>query len=316
VTTSAFVDHMMPMVLSATQMTDLQLFGWNISEDQKHIAVAPPDTDFVDLRSLVAAPTANRIHLPLSDANRVVSAEMSESDEPEEPQLIELPVVISGRLGTPGDEDVFRFHVSEKQRLRFRVASRSHGYPVDAVLRLVDADQKTLQENDDVDGKNCDAGFTYEVPGEGRYDVSIRDLHGRGGFRYVYRLTIEVPQPDFELTLAAETFTVPPGESLEIDVSIDRQDGFGEELEITAIELPEGVSVESAKSLPEGDSAKSVKLKVTASAESAGTGGVLRIAGTSLGDLARRKIARFQTVIQTRKHDRAWLTVAEEAAKK
>jgi len=324
-TANSFVDHVMPMSLSTTQPTELRFFGWNLSDEESLLTVDPPVRDPanlspVDLRSLIQAPTGSRPQLMLSEAINVVSADPGvvndpgESQEANEPMPIDVPAVISARLSAPGEKDVYRFWAAEEQLLSFRVASRSLGYPVDPVLRLIDAERNTLQENDDVDGNNRDAAFNYRVPNEGHYDVSVHDLHGRGGFRFVYRLVVEQPPPHFQLKLGAEVFTVKAGESLEIEVTVDRQHDFSDAVGITVIESPAGVSVEPARSLPEGDSAQKVKLKLTAAADAPSVSGVLRIAGTSLGEAARQKIARFTTVISERTHDRAWLTVVGQAS--
>ena len=57
-----------------------------------------------------------------------------------------------------------------------------------------------------------------------------------------YRLSIEPVQPDFSLSLAADSFVLEKGKPLEISVNVAARDGFKGPIEISAIGLPPGVT--------------------------------------------------------------------------
>ena len=97
--------------------------------------------------------------------------------------------------------------------------------------------------------------------------------------RYVYRLSVTVPEPDYALTLAADRYTATPGKPLDIPVTIERRDGFDGPIEIQATGLPEGVTSTPVTSLPSGDSAKSVTLQITSA--SGPISGPFRVVGVS-----------------------------------
>jgi hypothetical protein len=231
----------------------------------------------------------------------------AEDSSPAAPQAVELPASISGRIEAPKDSDAFRFAAAKGQKIVLRLESRSLGFPLDALLLVTDAEGKTLAEADDA-GKERDPSLTFTAPADGSFQAVVRDLHGHGGLRYVYRLTMEPESPDFRLTLAADAFTLTPGKPLEIPIAIDRQNGFAGEIEITAEDLPAGVSAAPVKSAPKGDSAKSVKLALTA--ESGPISGAFTVAGRSTEPALQRK-ARFPLAGAGATHTQAWLTVTK-----
>ena len=101
--------------------------------------------------------------------------------------------------------------------------------------------------------------------------------------------------------MAAESFVLPAGKPLEIAVTVERSGGFDEEIEITAQGLPEGVTAAPVKSLGKGDTAKQVKLALTASGGPHAIG--LRIVGTGGGKSSRSpgnpSVARLWRALKT-----------------
>ena len=61
----------------------------------------------------------------------------------------------------------------------------------------------------------------------------------------VYKLTIEMPQPDFDVSLAADAFVLEGDKPLEIPLTVTGRDGFRESVEIRVLDLPAGVSAEA-----------------------------------------------------------------------
>ena len=162
-----------------------------------------------------------------------------------EPQEVKLPLAISGRLEVEGDVDAFAFTGTKDQKLRIRAEARTLGFPTDAVVSLLDADGKSIAEQDDTGREERDPSLDATIPADGQYRVAIRDLSGRGGPRLAYRLTIETPEPDFELSLAADSFVLAADKPLEIPLTVTGRDGFAESVEIRVLGLPPGVTAES-----------------------------------------------------------------------
>ncbi len=290
ITTGGFVEYAFPLALSrgaplkkseAEQLVELR--GWNIPELARQVAVAWPDD--AEAVSAFHAEVANTASISLEPHSTIVEHESNSMDSPQD---IRLPVTISGRI-TGGDRDVFRFQCQKGDKLQFRADSRALGFPLDPFLRLTDESGMTLAEIDDSSGGR-DSEINFTVPSDGPYRLIVRDLHGHGGDFFVYRLRAGYAVPDFELKLAADSFVLTPGKPLEIPVAIERTNGFAGEIDIVVEGLTDCVSAVPAKSMPTGDSAKSVKLVVTSTAGSCG--GSVRIVGRSAGDKPHVRNAR------------------------
>ena len=211
----------------------------------------------------------------------------------------------SGRIAE-GDQDAFRLHLSQGVAWLFKVESRALGYPLDSVLRLTDNSGKTLANSDDT-GNNIDAELTFTAATEGDYTLALSDLYHHGGDRYFYRLSLEPLAPDFALSVAQHAYTLTGGTPMELPVTIDRRQNFAGEIEVAILGLPEGVTCAPAKSLAQGETAKTVKLTITGSAVFSGP---IRIVGVAAGPNSRRHFAEAPLATGARTSD-LWFTVSK-----
>jgi len=102
-------------------------------------------------------------------------------------QSLQPPVAVDGRC----DEltaDFYRFAVRKGQRLTFEVVAQRLGSPLDARLRLLDAQGRELAANDDAVG--TDPVLTHTFNASGECLVEIRDPRHQGGPKHRYRLRI------------------------------------------------------------------------------------------------------------------------------
>jgi hypothetical protein len=218
---------------------------------------------------------------------------------------VPTPVTLTGQLQSPGDEDAFSVTATKGKSLEIRVESTRLGYDTDPVVSVIDAAGKTVVENDDGRRSERDPSLTFSPPADGTYQILVRDLHGRGGMRMVYVCTIAEQQPSYSLTVAAGSFRVAPGMTVDVPVTINRQGGFKEDLEVSAAGLPAGVSGEVVRSPGEGDASKSVKLVLKAATDA--QSGPLRIVAKSS---AGERFATFETTQADAKflHRDLWLS--------
>lgn len=297
-TTSGYLDHAAPFAVTAGVSTEVQLLGWNVPDEARRLTLPPPSGSTVRVFHPLLA---GALDLPVVAHTTLVA------DAAAAPQPVTLPVSITGRLA-PRQVDRFRFPAVKGRKVRLRVESRELGLPLDPVLRLLDAAGQQVAEVDD-QGTARDGELTYAPPADGTYEATVRDLHGRGGDRFAYRLTASEVTPDVVVRLAADTFAVARGKSVEIPVTIDRRDGFAEPLSIVA-EAPAGCEAAPVESAATGDSAKAVKLTLNAKAEAAS--GVLRFFATNASGV--RRPVRFAVTGLGAEHAAAWLTVSEAQA--
>lgn len=301
VTTGPFIDAAMPLAVEQGQETEVTLLGWNLTPElEKQTLTASAETESL---TLFHADAAHRVLLAARPHPSVVEAEPNDRQQP---QTISLPVTISGCLSEDGDEDQFLFEAKKGQALRFRVAGRMIGYPLDPVLEVFNAEGKSIGRADD-SGANRDGQLTVTIPADGQYSLRVVDLFRQGAPRYWYRVDAEPITPDFTLKAEALDFEVAPGKTLEIPITVERQAGFAEAIAVTVTGLPENVTAEAVTSEGKGDSAKKVVIKLTA--KEGQFSGPIRIVGTSAGDaqLTRPAASTFGELEESMAD--LWLTV-------
>jgi hypothetical protein len=120
--------------------------------------------------------------------------------------------------------------------------------------------------------------LSWKAPADGEFQVVVSDLHRRGGERFFYRLRAVRAQEDFRITSTEHALAGSVGKPLEIALEIDRQHGFDQEIVIKPEGLPDSIIAETVTSAPKGDTAKKIKLRLTAGAAHSGP---VRIAGVA-----------------------------------
>ncbi|MDA1050170.1 MAG: pre-peptidase [Planctomycetota bacterium] len=306
-TTSGFVDQVVPLSAQPEVSADTRLFGWNLPEGAliTQASVGHRDRLFASHPEFASAVQQSLTTYPAVAA----TGELSRTN----PQPIELPAVVTGRIDSARDEDVFLVTATKGTKLSIQVESDALGFLLDPLVQVLDAEEKVIGEVDDTN-RNRDCQLTQAIPADGPYRIVVRDVHRNGGFRYVYRMTIDASPPDFALKLANDAYVLTPGKPLEIPVTIERRNGFNGEIEVNAIELPDGVRCEVVKSEAKGDSSKSVK--VVLNTDAGPVSGTFRVVGKSVGEGAIERTADYVIAGTTAEFSAAWLTVAAPAAGK
>jgi hypothetical protein len=141
------------------------------------------------------------------------------------------------------------------------------------------------------------------APADGEYFVQVRDLYfqQRGEPRFTYRLNVRPLEPDFRLLavpvaeVQPDATTVRRGGNHWLDVLVFRQDGFDEPIEVSADQLPEGVTCEPVTI---GPGKTSVPLVFHAAASAPLGNREIRITGRAkLGDQEITRQARGGSLI-------------------
>lgn len=206
---------------------ELVFSGGSLVEPLVHTFDLPEDAPWV----------RRRFDLPYGDAWLCAPAWFAASDLPEfaatepeaasgEPQRIDPPAVINGRLERPGDRDAFVFRAPAGTRLLLRLTAQRLGSPVDGVLTLSDDEGNELAVIDDRDPlpregpvvrlaqplpQVDDPQFDFIVPNDGDYTLTVEDRNLSGGEAYVYRLEVGPPPADFELLVQPTVAQLLPG---------------------------------------------------------------------------------------------------------
>lgn len=211
------------------------------------------------------------------------------------------PLCITGSLLQPKEVDRYRLQVEKDSVWDIQLESRSLGFFTDLALEIQDRDGKQVAQADDVKDQ-VDPRLSWKCPATGEYVLCIRDTFGATSEFPYYRLRVEANLPRYALTLAQDLVQGKVGEPFEIEVSIDRQQGFSDELTVTAIGLPPEIEVTPVTSEAKGDTSKKVKLKIKSSVPYQGP---LVVTGAPKAQPDSSKRA----TIANGTHDHLWLSI-------
>lgn len=299
VTTGPFVDHTLPVSVQNNVPIATRLVGWNLSAEQRALTVTADGSQSRVLDVPAAEPYL------VSVVPHTVTTEDNISQE--SAALLTLPISVSGCLDQAREKDSYRFAGIKGQKIHFQVAARSVWSLLDPVFVLTNSDGKVIKETDDVSKTNLDVDLVQTLPADGEYIVEITDRYGHGGPRYFYELTCREAVADFALTLNSNAFVIPSEKPLEVPVTVDRQHGYAESLQVTITGLPDGVTASTETSEKEGDSSKAVTLKLSSTRTEAYSGPVT-ISGSS-ADGAKLRDATSAVAGLTATTAHLWLTV-------
>ena len=207
-------------------------------------------------RLALASGPSNPVQVIASRLPTSVEAAAANND-PKSAQAVTVPSTISGRIESEADIDCFVFEAKKGEKYTFEVMARRTGSSLDAHLRILDAKGKQLALNDDLrrlKRLSQDSRFeNFTVPADGKYVIEIRDVHLRGGPRYVYAIRTSKAVPYFELFLDSDKTQLSPATHGVIFVRVERHNGFGSAIELSVESLPAGVTARCGRILAEGN---------------------------------------------------------------
>jgi hypothetical protein len=239
-----FADLVYPLAIQRNVNATVEFAGTNLPAEARASGVWPS----IDGRSQAFEPAPWPDSAPSLSGSRpalVITdhAEMVEPPAgPKLPELSAAPVAVSGRLINVGEQDRYRLPVTPGAKLRFDVRARRAGSPLDAVLSIQNEQGSELAADDDRPGTS-DPGLDFTVPADVQaIVVAVRDLQGRGGPDFVYRVSATPIGPDFSLSLADAAFQVPRDGSVLARVKIDRA-GYNGPVKLSLPDLPTSVAV-------------------------------------------------------------------------
>jgi hypothetical protein len=175
-------------------------------------------------------------------------------------QEVKVPCNVAGRIAKKNERHWYSFAAKKGEVWTLEVFADRIGSPVDAFFILTDDKGKVITEQDDGSDtlspnqfytKGDDpARYRFAVPADGTYKVmvSTREAGTQFGVRDQYVLRIAKEKPDFRVAVMPFTphipdaGTLPKGGSVLFSVFVFRFDGFTDAIELSATDLPEGVT--------------------------------------------------------------------------
>ena len=257
-----FITHVFPLGGREGTDTPAVILGWNLPESHLMLDTRPGSARIRN--AFVAAESFVSNSIPYAVDDLPECGENEPNDSPRDARLVEMPQIVNGRIGRPGDMDAFRIEGDAGDRVAVEVSARRLRSPLDSLVRLTDPSGKVLKWNDDHvvkkqylhvdDGglltHHADSYLVAGLPEKGTYYVVLTDARHHGSDAHAYRLRISAPRPDFALRFAPSSFHTRPGGIVPVTVHALRKDGFEGDIELVVAQ-PEGFELHSAR-IPAG----------------------------------------------------------------
>lgn len=170
--------------------------------------------------------------LLLSDAREFVEPQSPDHKPPTSGNLVDArfgstrqeSLFINGIISQAGQTDRYRLDVDPGKKLRLQLFGRAIGSPIDAEITVRALPQKNVLARADDTAGSRDPALNVAVPGNAKQiEVAVRDLEGRGGSHFLYRLRVALADsPDFSLAVTAAQLNVPAGGSGFLQLQVKR----------------------------------------------------------------------------------------------
>ncbi|MGH7194413.1 MAG: hypothetical protein ACREJM_12910, partial [Candidatus Saccharimonadales bacterium] len=236
-----FADRVFPLAVRRGTAPPLEFVSSNLPAGMKAEATDAPATGpFAAPWPAAELLSGGRPRLIYSEHDELTETPPA-ADGP--PQKLAVPMAVSGRIGASSEEDRYQVAASPGQALRIELLAARAGSPLDGVLSIRNMQGAELASSDD-QPSTSDPGLDFTVPaGADSLVLVIKDLEGRGGADYVYRLSV-TPQgtPDFGLTLFADREALPRQGVTVLRLRAERR-GYNGPIKLTFAGLPGGVRV-------------------------------------------------------------------------
>ena len=260
-----FITSIFPLGGREGVKTAVQLYGVNLPESR-----VSPDMEMWtvgehSISSSKGAVISNR--LPFMVDNLPECMETVKHSDRLHAQKLALPMIVNGRIDSPGEADVYRFEGRAGQQIAAEITARRLGSPMDSTLELSDSTGHRIAFNDDSDDvtaglvtHNADSRILVKLPKTGAYYVTVKDAQSKGGKEFAYRLRVSEPIPDFALRITPSNFSARAGTNVPITVSVYRKDNFAGDIVLALKNPPPGFSLSGGK-IPAGQD--QVRLTIT-----------------------------------------------------
>lgn len=211
-----------------------------------------------DRRADLSGPLQQWYDLCVGDAPLRVLLELDEfpewlehepNERADQAEAIAGPCVLNGRIGQPGDADVWRLACRQGETWDLDLRAARLGSPLDSVLAVWGETGSELASNDDLATDQSDSFVRFTAPADGTYLVRVSErFAGRGGETFCYRLRVTPPPaPDYELVLQTDALTVPRGGQGKLKVECRRLGGFDSPVSLEVQGLPTGVTASNSE---------------------------------------------------------------------
>jgi hypothetical protein len=191
-------------------------------------------------------------------------------------------VAVNGRLSKAGEVDRYLLAVTPGKPLFLSVDGPSLNSPVEGEISIFAHPGGTLLASDGGSPGAVAKGLQFQVPGDATsIEVAVRDLMGRGGPHYVYRLRVApAGRPNFTLTFLDSRINVPRHGNTVAELRVDRQ-GYTGPIDLK-VEGDDSVAI-SPQQLPAEGASRKVLITLSTTGKPLPPLARVRLVGQSVG---------------------------------
>jgi hypothetical protein len=238
--TLPYLDSIFPLGGRRGQSVEIALEGRNLGDAKTLTKKIDPSAPLgpTEIRARSGGHVSNARNFEIGDLPEFIEIEPNDTEE--RANTVPVPITINGRISDGKDIDVFKFKSEKDQRLLCEVHAQRLESPLDALLVLKDAQGKMLAQNDDAQGMDSQIEFDRFAKDQ-EYTLTLRDLNGRGGTSFSYRLSIHPIEPDFIVRFFPDIPRVNRGGHTKVRCEVTRLGDFRGPVRVAFEGLPPGV---------------------------------------------------------------------------
>ncbi len=308
------VTSIFPIGGQAGHGVNLEKRGYNLGGATSQPITLPNDTTLSQTKVGALQADGSLIAFPFGVSDLFERNEIEPNDSLSHPDTLPIPCVMNGRIAsapnskTP-DTDYFRFKGEKGKRLGFEVVAHQLGSRLESQLYVRNLQGNILAQSDD-NSRNADQRIEFTPPDNGDYILQIRDLYGKGGDEYPYRLYATETTPDFRLTFSQDRLVIGQGNRAPLQVTANRLNGYNGEIALDLQGLPAGVVSLTPPTIPAGRN--EVFLVLAADAGAQVKGQPFRLIGRAT--INKRKVAHEAQALETTQRENNLSTLPRELA--
>lgn len=237
-----FVRSIYPLGGIAGRITKISLDGVNLS--RYTMKVKAPSTNenkfyfTVENKGMIS----NAIAFAISNGDELFKEKNNNSSYP---MSIPRNTTVNGIIQQPGQEDWYAIEGRKNENVVIEIMAHRVGSLLDADLTLYGENNKVLAKVDDYEDRSegmetfhADPQLVYKFEKEGRVYVRVRDVLGKGGKSYGYRLYAGKVEPDFDLRINPSNLTINQAGTSSFTVTALRKFNFKGDINLKITGLP------------------------------------------------------------------------------
>ena len=277
-----FVRSIFPIGGKMGKSTKITLDGVNLAKNTKNVKAQKTDEKKVYFTVENKGIYSNKIAFGISTGDELF---INQNNSFSNPLFISPDNIVNGVIQHPGQEDWYVMEGKKDENIVVEIMAHRLGSLLDADLTLYNESNKVLAQMDDFEDKSegmetfhADPQMVYKFEKTGKVYIRVRDVLGKGGKEYGYRLYTGKPTPDFDLRINPSNLTINQGGTSVFTVSAIRKFNFKGDITLKLTGLPSKYTTSSTV-FKKGQN----QLRMTLTApENAGLGAIdLKIKGRS-----------------------------------